>query len=197
MNEQHRTIVVAFMTLDGVIEDPDGSWGAPSGGWGTSFGPQVFAGDKFELGPILDTGAILIGRSTWELFAQRWPTRTDPFAAAMNRARKHVASRTLESVEAWSNSVLFQLDAIDAVECLRADGDVVVMGSTSIVHQLAARGLVDEYRLFVLPTVVGAGERLFDGERATLQLAAADVRQPGLLLRYDIIHDAAGRATTE
>jgi dihydrofolate reductase len=190
-NQSNRVIAVAFTTLDGVVEDPDGSWGTPFGGWGFDFGPQVFAGDKFQLGPILETGALLFGRSTWQLFAQRWPTRTDSFATAMNQARKHVASRTLDSVEAWSNSVLLQLDLADAVEQLRADGDVVIVGSTEIVHQLAARGLIDEYRLLVLPTVVGTGARLFDGTGARLQLTSADAGDPGLLLRYDVVHDAA------
>jgi dihydrofolate reductase len=189
MNDHtNRIIAVAFTTLDGVVEDPDGAWGAPFGGWAAAHGPQVFAGDKFELGPILHTGALLFGRSTWELFAQRWPTRQEPFATAMNQARKLVASRTLESVEAWSNSALLGPDLTEAVTRLRDDGDVAVVGSTNIVHQLAGSGLVDEYRLFVLPTVLGSGERLFNGGRAALRLAAAEVREPGLLLRYDVIN---------
>src|SRR4051794_4861720 len=156
-NRTHRTVVVAFSTLDGVVEDPDGSGGAPFGGWAFAHGPEVFAGDKFEITPILDTGSVVLGRSTWQQFAPRWPTRTGNFATAMNQARKHVASRTLASVEGWSNSVVIGGDLADTVSRLRADGDVVVIGSTAIVHQLAAVDLVDEYRLLVLPTVVGAG----------------------------------------
>ena len=91
MNDiENKIIVVAFTTLDGVVEDPDGSWGAPTGGWGLRQGPEAFTGDKFSLGPILDTGALLFGRRTWTLFAQRWPTRTGDFADAMNRTPKFV-----------------------------------------------------------------------------------------------------------
>ncbi len=192
--QSNKIIVVAFTTLDGVVEDPDGSWGAPFGGWAAVHGPQVFAGDRFQLAPVLETGSLLLGRSTWELFAQRWPSRTDAFAAVMNRARKHVVTRTLTSVDGWSNSDVLPLDLAAAVQRLRVDGDVVVVGSTSIVHHLAARDLVDQYRVLVLPTVLGVGERLFDGGRATLRLVAADVGDPGVLLTYDVVRDGpAGR----
>jgi dihydrofolate reductase len=188
---QNKIIVVAFMTLDGVVEDPDGSWGAPFGGWGFRNGPQAFAGDKFQLGPILDTAGLVLGRSTWQLFAQRWPGRTDDFARVMNRASKFVASRTLGSVDGWSNSVLLDDDATVAVERLRCHRDVVVVGSTSIVHQLAARDLVDEYRVLVVPTVAGSGEQLFDGGAAAdLRVISADISGPGVLLRYEVVHRA-------
>jgi dihydrofolate reductase len=189
----NKIIVVEFVTLDGVLEDPDGSWGTSFGGWGFRQGPQAFAGDKFRLGPILDTGALLFGRATWELFAQRWPTRTGGFADAMNRALKLVATRTLASVEEWSNSALLDGELGESVERLRADRDVVVPGSTSIVRQLAAGGLVDEYRLVVFPTVVGAGARLFDGgPPADLELVSADIAGPTVLLRYDVIQPGPG-----
>jgi dihydrofolate reductase len=180
-------IVVAFTTLDGIVEDPDGSWGAPSGGWAVRHGPQVFAGDKFRLGPILDDGVLLFGRSTWELFAQRWPGRTGDFADAMNRARKVVASRTLTSADGWANSTVLDSELCDAVEALRTERDVVVIGSTAIVHQLAANDLVDEYRVLVFPTVIGAGRRLFEGPPTDVRLISADVDDPGLLLRYGVI----------
>ena len=189
MNDvDNKIIVVAFTTLDGVVEDPDGSWEAPTGGWGLRHGPEVFAGDKFRLGPILDTGALLFGRRTWTLFAERWPTRTGDFADAMNRVPKYVASRTLTSVDEWSSSRLLDGDLAAAVGRLRQERDVVVVGSTAIVRQLAAADLVDEYRLFVMPTVVGAGERLFDGGPPTdLRLMAADVSGPGALLRFAVV----------
>jgi dihydrofolate reductase len=188
-NETNKIIVVAFTTLDGVVEDPDGSWGTPFGGWGFRHGPQAFAGDKFRLGPILDTGVLLFGRRTWQLFSQRWPTRTDDFADAMNRARKYVASRTLETVHDWSNSTLLDGELPTAVGRLRTETTVVVVGSTDIVYQLAARHLVDEYRLVVFPTVAGTGERLFaDGVPADLRLVSAHVTDPTVLLRYQVVH---------
>jgi dihydrofolate reductase len=182
----NKVIVVAFTTLDGVVEDPDGSWGAPFGGWGLRQGPQVFAGDKFGLGDILQSGALLFGRSTWQLFADRWPGRSDEFADAMNRARKYVVSRTLASADAWSNSILLDTDLTVGVERLRTERDVVVIGSTDVVHQLAAKDLVDEYRLLVLPTVLGNGERLFDATPTELHLLSADVTDVGVLLRYEV-----------
>ena len=195
-NHTNKLIVVAFTTLDGVVEDPDGSWGASFGGWASRFGPQAFAGDKFRLGPVLDTGALLFGRSTWQLFAQRWPARTDEFAVTMNRAPKYVASRTFASVEDWSNSVLLEGELIAGVGRLRSERDVVVVGSTGIVHQLAARDLVDEYRLLVFPSVLGKGERLFD-RPVELQLNATEMSGPGLLLTYDVVHGARPSPTSQ
>ncbi len=90
----NRVIVIQFITLDGVVEDPDGSDGTPAGGWAFRFGPEAVAGDKFRLGPRLDTGAILVGRRTWELFAKIWPGRTDDFSAKLNAAPTASASRT-------------------------------------------------------------------------------------------------------
>ena len=182
-----KIIVTEFVTLDGVVEDPDGTLGTPFGGWAVRHGQGPVVDDKFRLGPILDTGALLFGRVTWEIFSQRWPARTGDFAAVMNRIPKLVASRTLESVEAWSNSVLLDGELTDAVARATAERDLVVVGSTSVVHQLAAAGVVDEYRMLVFPTVVGAGERLFaDGIPAELQLVSVDATDPAVLLRYTV-----------
>ena len=73
-------IVVEFVTVDGVVEDPDGSGGTATGGWAFRHGPEAVAGDKFRLGPLLDTGTLLLGRTTWELFSKLWPGRTDEFS---------------------------------------------------------------------------------------------------------------------
>lgn len=180
-------IVIEFVTLDGVVEDPDGSGGTPGGGWAFRHGPETVAGDKFRLGPILDTGVLLFGRRTWQLFSRIWPGRTDPFATAMNEAAKVVASRTLDSVAAWANSTLLEGDLVAGVDRLRADRPVVVIGSTGLVHQLAAAGAVDEYRLLVFPTVLGTGERLFaPAVPEDLELVSADVAGPTVLLRYRV-----------
>jgi dihydrofolate reductase len=188
MDNTHKLIVAEFTTLDGVIEDPDGTWGAPSGGWAMRQGPQVFAGDKFRLGSIMESGALLFGRGTWQAFAARWPQRTGEFADAMNAARKYVASTTLADARAWANSALLEGDLPDAVERVRANHDIAVIGSPGLAHQLAAAGLVDEYRLLVLPTVVGGGVRLFaDGHAADLRLMSSDVVDAGVLLRYEVV----------
>jgi dihydrofolate reductase len=161
-------IVTEFVTLDGVVEDPDGSGGTATGGWAFRHGPEAVAGDKFRLGTLLETGTLLLGRTTWELFAKLWPGRTGEFPDRLNAARKLVASRTLNDVSAWQNSSLLQGDLVD--EVAKETGDLVVIGSVGIARALGRHGLVDEYRLLVFPTVTGAGRRLFDDVPAPVDL---------------------------
>ena len=176
----NRVIVIQFITLDGVVEDPDGSDGTPAGGWAFRFGPEAVAGDKFRLGPRLDTGAILVGRRTWELFAKIWPGRTDDFLAKLNAAPKLVASRTLTDVSAWANSTLIEGSLSEEVVRQRNDRDVIVMGSLGVAHHLMREDLVDEYRLLIFPTVLGAGRRLFDAPGARSgNLTLTSVAQSG------------------
>ena len=183
----NRIIVIQFITLDGVIEDPDGSAGSPDGGWAFRFGPEAVAGDKFKLGSRLDTGALLFGRETWQLFAKLWPGRSDRFSTQMNTAPKWVASRTLVDVSAWSNSRLIEGELAAEVQRLRGERDVIVIGSTSVVHTLMERDLVDEYRLLVFPAVLGRGGRLFTGHTPVgdLRLVSAEQSGAAALLRYE------------
>ena len=97
-------IVIEFITLDGIVSDPDGSGGTAAGGWAFRHGPATVAGDKFQLGSVLDDGVMLLGRATWQLFSRLWPSRVDPFSARMNAVPKLVATRTLASTAAWANS---------------------------------------------------------------------------------------------
>jgi dihydrofolate reductase len=182
-----RVIVIEFATLDGIIEDPDGSQGTATGGWAFRHGPETVAGDKFRLGSTLDDGVLMLGRATWQLFARIWPGRSDEFADAMNRIPKLVVSRSLDDVSQWSNSTLIDGDLITAVRHLKADRDVIVAGSTSVVHTLAADDLVDEYRILVFPTVLGHGSRLFSADTAPihLRLISAEVAGPTVLMRYE------------
>ena len=90
-----RVIVIEFVSLDGVMHDPDGSEGSAQGGWAFRYGPEAVAGDKFGLGEVLDTGVMLLGRRTWQLFAKIWPGRDDEFSAKMNAMPKLVVSRSL------------------------------------------------------------------------------------------------------
>ena len=145
------------------------------------------AGDKFRLGSRLDTGALLFGRATWQLFSKLWPGRSDPFSTQLNTAPKWVASRTLTDVSAWNNSRLLDGELTDEVQRLRNERDVIVIGSTSVVHTLMAHDLVDEYRLLIFPTVLGRGGRLFTGqaEAADLRLLSAEQSGAGALLRYE------------
>lgn len=184
----HRIIAVEFTTLDGVVEDPDGSFGSPIGGWALPHGPETFAGDKFRLGTLMDTGALVLGRRTWELFARRWPTRTGAFADAMNRIPKLVASRTISDVSAWAGSTVIDGDLFAALGSEREQRDLIVVGSTSIVHALSGRSLIDEYRLLVLPSTVGGGTRFFapDAPPQALRLVAAEADNGTVLLRYEL-----------
>ena len=94
-----RVIVITFVSLDGVMGDPDGREGSARGGWAFRYGPEAVAGDKFRLGEVLDTGALLLGRRTWQQFAKIWPDRDDPFSAKLNAMPKLVVSRSLECAD--------------------------------------------------------------------------------------------------
>ncbi|WP_460522246.1 dihydrofolate reductase family protein [Flindersiella endophytica] len=177
-------IVIEFVTLDGIVTDPDGAGGTPLGGWAFRHGPATVAGDKFQLGRTLDDGVMLLGRRSWELFSRIWPGRDEPFAARMNAVPKLVASRTLTDVSAWQNSQVLSGDLVDAVK--REQRDIVITGSLSIVHTLMAADLIDEYRLLTFPTVLGAGERLFPegGAPAYLECLSAEPSGAAALTRF-------------
>jgi dihydrofolate reductase len=175
-----RLIVVQYTTLDGVVEDPDGRGGTPFGGWAMRYGPEGVAGDKFRLGGILEAGVLLFGRRTWEHFSTLWPPRTTPFARAMNDATKAVATHHDLDLTRWSNSHLVEGPLTAWVERTRADRDVVVIGSGSVVDTLRGAGMVDEYRLITFPVAVGAGRRLFP-DAVELRLASTESVGPAVL----------------
>ena len=177
-------IVIEFITLDGIVSDPDGSGGTPGGGWAFRHGPETVAGDKFQLGHILDDGVMLIGRVTWQLFARLWPARETPFARQMNAVPKLVATRSLADVSAWQHSQVIEHDLINTVKAERRD--VIVPGSLSVVRTLMAADLIDEYRLLTFPAVLGAGERLFPAGADPVYLDCLSAEQAGaaVLTRY-------------
>jgi dihydrofolate reductase len=177
-------VVIQFITLDGIVSDPDGSAGTPTGGWAFRHGPETVAGDKFRLGSVLDDGVMLLGRTTWQLFSRLWPGRDDPFSARMNAMPKLVASRTLTDTSPWANSRVIDGDLVDAVEHERRD--VVTTGSLSVVHTLMAHDLIDEYRLLTFPTILGVGRRLFPagGPPAYLETLSAEQAGAAVLTRY-------------
>jgi dihydrofolate reductase len=183
----YRTIVIAFSTLDGIVEDPDGRAGTPSGGWAFRHGPEAVAGDKFKLGPVLQSGTLLLGRKTWQLFSHIWPGRTDDFSVAMNRIPKLVASHTLKDLTAWENSTLITGNLVEAVAKYKAEHDVIVVGSASLVHSLAGQDLVDEYRILIFPELVGSGTKLFNTNTAAtqLRLVSAETVSSAVLVRYE------------
>ncbi len=186
-----HVIVIQFVSLDGVTEDPDGSGRTAQGGWAFRFGPEAVAGDKFELGELLDTGALLFGRRTWQNFSQIGPKRSDDFSMKMNAIAKLVVSHTDQDVDAWANSSVIRGDLVEEVNRRKEAQDLIVIGSTSVVRTLMDHDLVDEYRLVVFPTVLGTGERLFSGSGSApinLQLTSAKTRGPAVLLKYTVDH---------
>ncbi|GIH18100.1 dihydrofolate reductase family protein [Rugosimonospora africana] len=177
-------VVIQFITLDGIVSDPDGSAGTPTGGWAFRHGPETVAGDKFGLGRLLDEGVMLLGRTTWQLFSRLWPGRDDPFSARMNAVPKLIASRTLTDSSAWANSRIIDGDLVDIIR--RERRDVIIAGSLSVVRTLMAEDLIDEYRLLTFPTILGTGQRLFPAGGAPVHLECLSAGQAGatVLTRY-------------
>jgi dihydrofolate reductase len=182
-----RVVVSQFVSVDGVIEDPGGSEGWDRGGWAFQFdrGP---AGDKFKLDEVMESDALLLGRLTYEGFAEAWPSREGEFADKFNTMRKYVVSTTMEEAS-WSNSTLIDGDVAGVVAKLRQEpgGNILVNGSAQLVRELTRHGLVDEYRLMVFPVVLGGGKRLFADASDTTALRLVEARPVGecLILRYE------------
>jgi dihydrofolate reductase len=179
-------IVTEYVSLDGVIEDPVGMENSGLGNWTGPFsrGPD---GDRFKLEELQAADSLIFGRVTYEAFAAAWPQIKDGFADRMNNLPKIVASSRLKN-PSWGKTTVWNGDIVSAAKNFRAqDGGIaLIYGSASIVHQLARAGLIDEYRLMVYPTILGAGKRLYpDGAKSTLALV--ETRQFGggiVLLRY-------------
>lgn len=174
-----KVVVSEFITVDGVVEDPGGSESTERGGWAFAFdrGPD---GDKFKLDEVMASEALLLGRVTYEGFAAAWPSREGEFADKFNAMAKYVVSTTLKNPE-WNNTTVIDRDLVGAVEQLKRDvaGDILVNGSVQLVQALTEHGLVDELRLMVFPTVLGAGRRLFGDTSAAHAMRRVDATQAG------------------
>jgi dihydrofolate reductase len=173
-----RVIVTEFVTLDGVFEDPGGSDDLERGGWAFHF-ERGEDGDKFKLDETMGSEALLLGRRTFEGFAQHWPSREGEFADKFNNSTKYVVSSTLTDPESvWSNS---QVVSLDDVARLRdgEGGDIVVHGSGQLARALLEQGLVDELRLMVFPVVLGAGKRLLQETPSAQRLRLIESRPVG------------------
>src|SRR3954470_20962956 len=167
-----------FVSLDGVFETP--SWTAPYG-FTEGMGQRIAA-------LTAASSAILLGRTTFQMFAPAWSTRTeeeDPGAPFFNDTPKYVVSSTLRSADEWQNSTVLGAYDPQAIRRLKdgVDGAIYVSGSGRLVRGLLADGLVDELHLLVYPIVLGEGQRLFpDGtQRAPLALVAQETFENGVV----------------
>lgn len=166
-----------FISLDGVIENP---------AWTFEFGFDPAMGET--IGALTaQSRAILLGRTTFEMFAPAWSTRTaddDPGAPFFNDTPKYVVASQQPSVD-WGNSTILGPYDAKAIEKLKADTDgaVYVSGSARLVQQMLVDGLVDELHLFVYPVALGSGQQLFPQgiDTVKLSLAASDTYANGVV----------------
>jgi dihydrofolate reductase len=174
-----RVVVSQFVTVDGVFEDPGGSEQHERGGWAFQFdrGPD---GDQFKLDEVMASDTLLLGRTTYEGFAEAWPSRTGEFADKFNGMRKVVVSSTIEE-PSWNNTTVIRDNVADEVAKLKLQdgGDIIVNGSAQLVETLLENDLVDEYRLMVFPVVLGGGRRLFENTPESKPLQLAESRPVG------------------
>ena len=184
-----RIVLTEFISLDGVIEEPR---------WTFQFerGP---AGAKFKFDELFASEALLLGRVTYQGFAQAWPSMgTDDFGKRMNSIPKYVVSSTLADADAaWGDTTVIRGDAAAEIAKLRAQpgGDLLVEGSAQLVHTLIQHHLVDEYRLMVFPIILGGGKRVFPDampDPATLTVSESKTLASGIQML--ICHPAQAEA---
>lgn len=190
-----KIVVSTNVTLDGVIQDPDGKEGFSRGGWFGQFGgSDLEEWGTVSLAEARGAGALLLGRRSDEWFAARWAARSGEWADRLNGSPKYVVSAG-GAEPTWANATVLAGDAASEVRQLKQQvaGDIVVYASYQLVRTLLEHDLVDEVRLTVFPVVLGAGERLF-GETAgqqPMRLRGARTIGDGLiLLTYEIVRDA-------
>ena len=166
-----KLVVTTFMTLDGVMQAPGGpeedpGGGFEHGGWSVGYWDERMGELALEI--HLAAGGVLFGRRTYEILGSHWPRvgDDDPMAAKLNAVPKYVASRTLDTLE-WANSSLLDGDVPDAVGRMKEeDGDpLLVIGSSGLIQTLIQHDLVDTFKVWTFPVVLGEGKRLF-GEGA-------------------------------
>jgi dihydrofolate reductase len=181
-------MVNTFLTLDGVMQAPGGPEEDPSGGFdhgGWSFGywdEQMEQAMGESMSKPFD---LVLGRKTYEIFAAHWPHTDEPPAELFNSITKHVASTTLKELE-WENSKLIEGAVPEGVRALKEeDGpELQVHGSANLIQTLLEHGLVDEFRVWIFPLVLGKGKRLFDGGTvpAGVELASSQVSSTGVII---------------
>jgi dihydrofolate reductase len=174
------------VSLDGVVQDPDGAEGFGLGGWFVEFGGKdLEAWNEVALDDARRAGAWLLGRRSYEFFGARWQPRTGALADRLNSLPKYVVSSTLDA-PGWQNTTVLKGDAVTEVAKLKQalDGEIVVPASYQLGRTLLEHDLVDELRMVVFPVVLGAGERLFGETSAQKPMRLAGARTIGDGLAY-------------
>jgi dihydrofolate reductase len=186
-----KLIITTFLSLDGVMQAPGGpdedrGGGFAHGGWMVPYADEDLG--RLVTAWIERASAFLLGRGTYEIFAAHWPRVTDPqdvIARALNRLPKYVASTTLKTAE-WHNTTVIRGDVEEAVRALKREGsgELQVHGSPGLAQTLIANDLVDEYRLWVHPVVLGSGKRLFGtgAVPAALRLSGTQTTSTGVVV---------------
>jgi dihydrofolate reductase len=195
-----KLIVTEFVTLDGVAQAPgapdeDRDGGFTHGGWQAPFRDEDSGGVVFDQARSM--GALLLGRKTYEIFANYWPSAPQeiPFTGLLNGVPKYVASRTLADPLTWQGSELVSDDLCASITALKARYDEVhVIGSLDLLQSLLRFGLVDQMNLWVFPVLLGSGKRVFaDGTMpAALRLKESVAFSKGTL---HLVYETAGVPT--
>ena len=195
-----KIVISTNTSLDGVVQDPDGSEGFGRGGWFAGFAAMGSsdrdAWVEVETGEAMRTQALLLGRHSYEWFATRWAARGGAWADRLNNLPKFVVSSSLPAEAAtWGPTTVLAGDVVTAVTTIQReiDGDVVVYASYQLGQTLMARDLVDELRLFVHPWVLGDGKRVFGAttDRKPLRLTSCTTVGDGLpFLTYQVVRSA-------
>lgn len=190
-----KIVITTNISLDGVIEDPDGQEGFTLGGWFGQFGGKDLEGwTKVETEEALGAEALLLGRRSDEWFATRWLPRSGEWADKLNSMPKFVVSSTRKDAK-WSNATIISGDVVSEVSKLKEQirGEILVYASYQLVHALLESDLVDELRLVIFPVLLGSGERLFGAtsDQKPLRLVEATTIGNGLpFVTYEVMRDA-------
>jgi dihydrofolate reductase len=190
-----KIVISTNVSLDGVVQDPDGEEGFRLGGWFVQDGGKdLEEWGKVEYAEALRTKALLLGRRSDEWFAARWLSKSGAWADRLNSLPKYVVSSTLQDPR-WTNVTVLKGNVVDEVAKLKQelDGDIVVYASYQLGRTLIEHDLVDELRLFVFPVVLGAGERLFGetSDKKPMRLVNTTTIGDGLaFLTYEMVRDA-------
>ncbi len=185
-----KLIASAFVSLDGVMQAPGGPEEDPTADFALGGWTYAFWDDGMDLSAAGFDGKnreLVLGRKTYEIFASYWPNQPEdhPIARKLNAAKKHVASRTLKSLQ-WNNSSLLGGDVISAMTALKCQPghDLQLIGSGNLIQTLQAAALIDEYNVWTFPVLLGRGKRLFENavKPGALRLLASKVSASGVVM---------------